>query len=119
MEARHLLKSLKDDGWYLGDTDGASRQYVHPEHPEVITVCVRYTEELGPGTVSSARSPAPARAAEGQTVLLEETGTGVSAYSPELPGCVATGSDPADARQRMAEAMRLHLRAGGRGRRVS
>ncbi|NIP79992.1 MAG: addiction module toxin, HicA family, partial [Gemmatimonadetes bacterium] len=50
MEARHLLKSMKDDGWYLGDTAGACRQYVHPERSGVLTVCVRYTDELGPET---------------------------------------------------------------------
>jgi predicted RNA binding protein YcfA (HicA-like mRNA interferase family) len=53
MEARHLLKALKDDGWYLGDTEGACRQYVHRERPEVVTVCIRYTDELGAETEAS------------------------------------------------------------------
>jgi predicted RNA binding protein YcfA (HicA-like mRNA interferase family) len=109
MEARHLLKALKDEGWFLGDTAGAVRQYVHKEHAEVITVCVRYTDELGPGTLGSVRAAGPARSAADHPVVFEQTGSGVSAYSPDLPGCVATGDSEADAGQRMADAMRLHL----------
>lgn len=47
MEARHLLKRLKDDDWFLGDTAGACRQYVHPDRPGVITVCKRLGEKRG------------------------------------------------------------------------
>lgn len=46
MEARHLLKALKDHGWYLGDTEETIRQYVHKEHDAVITVGVRYNDDL-------------------------------------------------------------------------
>lgn len=112
MEARHLLKAMKDDGWYLGDTEGASRQYVHPERPGVVTVCVRYTDRLGPETEASARTPAEAApAASEPAIAVESTVTGVSAYSPDVTGCVATGTDEEEARARMGEALGLHLRA--------
>lgn len=113
MEARHLLKALKDDGWYLGDTAGACRQYVHRERPETITVCVRYTDELGPEALASVRAPGPARGASGHEVVLESTSSGVSAWSPDLPGCIATGSTEAEAEARLREAMALHLRTAG------
>lgn len=116
MEARHFLKQIKDDAWYLGDTDGSSRQYVHPERPGVITVCVRYTDVLGPGTEASAATPGEGDTAGEPTVVVETTRTGASAHSPELPGCVATGKDEAEVRERMAEAIGLHrkglVRAG-------
>lgn len=108
MEARHLLKQLKDDDWYLGDTEGACRQYVHPDRPGVITVCVRFTDELGPETLARATSPAEADAAGAPSIAVERTRSGASAYSPDLTGCVATGSDEAEAEQRMAEALTLH-----------
>lgn len=111
MEARHLLKKLKDDGWYLGDTAGASRLYIHPEVQGVITVGVRFTDELGPETLAratSAATGAPIEGPEEPAVEVETTRTGVSAYSPDLPGCVATGADEAEARARMAEALALH-----------
>jgi predicted RNA binding protein YcfA (HicA-like mRNA interferase family) len=109
MEARHLLKALKDEGWFLGGTDGAARQYVHKERPHPITVCVRYTDQLGPETVASVRAPGPARAREDPVVRVEEVPTGASAYSPDLPGCIATGENHSDAAERMAEAVALHL----------
>jgi predicted RNase H-like HicB family nuclease len=49
-------------------------------------------------------------------VVVEQTGTGYSAYSPDLPGCVATGPSRAEVEQRMREAIEFHvdgLRADG------
>lgn len=113
MEARHLLKQLKDDDWYLGDTEGACRQYMHPDRPGVITVCVRFSDELGPETLASATAAADVTAetaASDVDIEVEATATGASAYSPELGGCVATGANEADVRQRMTEALALHRR---------
>ena len=42
-------------------------------------------------------------------VVVERTGTGFSAYSPDLPGCVATARTQADVEREMAEAVRFHL----------
>ena len=41
--------------------------------------------------------------------MIEETGTGFSAYSPDLPGCVSTGRTREDVEQRMREAIEFHL----------
>jgi len=42
-------------------------------------------------------------------VVVEQTAAGYSAYSPDLPGCIATGSSHGDVEQRMREAIELHL----------
>ena len=42
-------------------------------------------------------------------VVIEPADGNLSAYSPDLPGCVATGRDLDDVRNRMAEAIRFHL----------
>jgi predicted RNase H-like HicB family nuclease len=42
-------------------------------------------------------------------VVIERAENGYSAYSPDLPGCVATGSSREEAERRMAEAMQLHV----------
>jgi predicted RNase H-like HicB family nuclease len=42
-------------------------------------------------------------------IVIEETPTGYSAYSPDLPGCVATGSDRAEVEQAMREAIGFHI----------
>ncbi len=44
-------------------------------------------------------------------VIYEPTGTGYSAYAPDLPGCIATGQTLEQTRSRMTEAIELHLQA--------
>lgn len=42
-------------------------------------------------------------------VVIEKTKTGYSAYSPDLPGCVATGSTRQRAERAMRKAIAFHL----------
>ena len=42
-------------------------------------------------------------------VVIEETETGFSAYSPDLPGCAATGATREKAARLMKEAVEFHL----------
>jgi predicted RNase H-like HicB family nuclease len=42
-------------------------------------------------------------------IVVEETPTGYSAYSPDLDGCVATGSSRADVEKNMREAIEFHV----------
>ena len=43
-------------------------------------------------------------------IVIERAGKNYSAYSPDLPGCVATGKTKKDAEERMQEAVVLHIR---------
>jgi predicted RNase H-like HicB family nuclease len=42
-------------------------------------------------------------------VVLEETDSGFSAYSPDLPGCIATAATRADVEREMSDAIAFHL----------
>jgi len=42
-------------------------------------------------------------------IVIENAGANFSAYSPDLPGCVATGATPEETESRMREAIELHL----------
>jgi predicted RNase H-like HicB family nuclease len=42
-------------------------------------------------------------------VIYEKTPTGYSAYVPDLPGCITTGSTLADTKENMQEAISGHL----------
>jgi len=42
-------------------------------------------------------------------VIIEPTGTGYSAYVPDLPGCVSTGLTMAEVESGIVEAITLHL----------
>ena len=42
-------------------------------------------------------------------VIFEKTGTGFSAFVPDLPGCVATGRTKQKAEKNIFEAIQFHL----------
>ena len=42
-------------------------------------------------------------------IVIENAGANYSAYSPDLPGCVATGATPEETKTRMREAIEMHL----------
>ena len=42
-------------------------------------------------------------------IIIEETQTGYSAYSPDLPGCVSAGSSREEVEKNMREAIAFHL----------
>jgi predicted RNase H-like HicB family nuclease len=42
-------------------------------------------------------------------VVIEPTGTGFSAYSPDLPGCVSTGPSRQEVERNMREAIAFHM----------
>ena len=42
-------------------------------------------------------------------VIVEETSTGYSAYSPDVPGCIATAASVEDVQREMAAAIAFHL----------
>ena len=42
-------------------------------------------------------------------IVIEKTTTGFSAYVPDLPGCIATGRNPAEVEREMQGAIRFHI----------
>ena len=42
-------------------------------------------------------------------IVIESAGEDLSAYSPDLPGCVATGATREETERRMYEAIKLHV----------
>jgi len=42
-------------------------------------------------------------------VVVEETATSFSAYSPDLPGCIATGATREEVEREMRDAMQFHI----------
>jgi predicted RNase H-like HicB family nuclease len=43
-------------------------------------------------------------------IIIEDAGENYSAYAPEVPGCVATGSTEKEAEANMRTALELHLK---------
>jgi predicted RNase H-like HicB family nuclease len=42
-------------------------------------------------------------------IVVEDAGSNFSAYSPDLPGCVATGASREETERNMYEAVQLHI----------
>ena len=42
-------------------------------------------------------------------IIIEETETGFSAYSPDVPGCVATGATREEIQANMRDAIAFHI----------
>jgi len=42
-------------------------------------------------------------------IVIEETGTGFLAYSPDLPGCIVIGATREEVEREMREAMNFHI----------
>lgn len=42
-------------------------------------------------------------------IVIEKTQTGFSAYSPDIPGCVTTGTTQAETAENMEEAISFHM----------
>jgi predicted RNase H-like HicB family nuclease len=42
-------------------------------------------------------------------IIVEQTNTGYSAYSPDLPGCVSTGKTREDTIKNMSDAIVFHI----------
>jgi predicted RNase H-like HicB family nuclease len=42
-------------------------------------------------------------------IVIEKTGTGYSAFAPDLPGCIATGADVKSVEADMRDAVRFHI----------
>ena len=42
-------------------------------------------------------------------IVIEQSENNLSAFSPDLPGCVATGTTREEIEERMREAIRMHL----------
>jgi len=59
------------------------------------------------------------RVLQGYLVLVEDAGNNVSAYAPDLPGCVATGATVDETLISMREAITSHLEGCARVERRS
>ena len=107
MKVRDVLKMLDKDGWAIVATRGSHRQLKHPTKAGRVTVAGHPSDE------SRSRDVEQHSEAGGSEmkyfVIYEKTGTGFSAYAPDLPGCVATGSTLEDTKAKMHEAIEFHL----------
>lgn len=112
MTVREVLRIIENDGWIMVAQKGSHRQYKHPTKPGRVTVAGHPKDDLAPGTLNSIYGKPDSRIRSMQTkylIVIEKTPNNLSAFSPDLPGCVATGVTQAEVEERMRDAIRMHL----------
>ena len=83
------------------------RQFNHWTKRGVVTVPGKPDDDLAPGTLNSILKGGGSEMK--YLIVIEPTGTGFSAYSPDLPGCVSTGASREECERNMREAIAFHL----------
>ena len=53
MKVRDIIRTIKDDGWYLIVTRGSHRQYKHPNKKGRVTIAGNLNHDLATGTLNS------------------------------------------------------------------
>jgi predicted RNA binding protein YcfA (HicA-like mRNA interferase family)/predicted RNase H-like HicB family nuclease len=109
------IKRLETAGWLLVATRASHRQFKHPIRPGRVSVAGKPSDELAPGTLRSiskqhfqtvSSSPSMTRT---DAVVIEQAGAGISAYVPDLPGCVAAASSREAVLVEIRAAIQFHL----------
>jgi predicted RNase H-like HicB family nuclease len=101
-----IIKLIEKDGWYLYRTGGSHRQYRQSEkgrhhcRKAQRQPCARHAEQYSETSrIEMSR----------YLIIIEETETEYSAYSPDLPGCVATCAARDSVEREMHHAIEFHL----------
>lgn len=53
MKVRDVLKRLREDGWFVKNTEGDHRQLKHPNKPGKVTVAGHPSDEVPPKTAEA------------------------------------------------------------------
>jgi predicted RNase H-like HicB family nuclease len=77
-----------------------------------VTVSGKPSDTLPPGTLASIFPAGRLRGRRNMkryAIVVEDAGTNLAAYVPDLPGCVATGQTKEEVERLIREAIELHL----------
>lgn len=110
MKVRDVLERLGADGWRVMRTRGSHRQLHHPAKRGTVTVSGHANDDFHPATLKSIwRQPRWRIGMSEYTVIYEPGERNWSAYVPDLPGCIATGTNRAETETLIREAIEFHL----------
>ena len=90
-------------------TRGSHRHFKHPERASLITVPGNEGKELAPGTLSDTQEGKVEMSERRYPVIIEQTGTGYSAYSPDVSGCAAVGDSIEETRLNFQATLSAHF----------
>jgi predicted RNA binding protein YcfA (HicA-like mRNA interferase family)/predicted RNase H-like HicB family nuclease len=111
VKVREVIRLIEDAGWYLVRMKGSHLQFRHSFRTGGVTVSGHRNDDLAPGTLRSILKQAglKVKSMSRYLIVIENTGRNYSAYSPDLPGCAATGSTIEETRKNMEGAVEFHV----------
>ncbi len=109
MKVRDVIKDLERDGWRLNRTRGSHRQFKHSTKPGLVTSSGQARQRSRTRYAEQRLEASGAEEMKKYLIVVEKTGTGYSAYSPDLDGCVATGRTREEVEREMQGVITFHL----------
>jgi predicted RNase H-like HicB family nuclease len=111
MKVREAIEIMQADGWYLVATRGQPPAIQAPCEAWPCDDCRKAFRRLGTRHIGEhiEAGRLKRKTLMRYAVVIEKAGLNYSAYVPDLPGCVATGSTPEEAEREIREAIRFHL----------
>lgn len=103
---------IQEDGWFLVRTRGSHRQFHHSDKKGTVTIAGSPNDDLPrkmAGSILRQAGLTKSQLMEAYTVIIEPSRTGYGAYSPDIPGCVASGKSVEDTLLLLRQAMVLHI----------
>ena len=112
MKVREVIRLLEQHRMGGDAIEGQPSALQTSHQAFVITVPGNAGKELAPGTLNAILQKGRTEmSARRYPVVIEQTGTGYSAYSPDVSGCVAVGDTAEETRSNFQEALAAHLEA--------
>jgi predicted RNA binding protein YcfA (HicA-like mRNA interferase family)/predicted RNase H-like HicB family nuclease len=109
MKVREVIQLLEKNGWKEMRSKGSHRHFKHPEHAYLVTVPGNDGKELAPGTLNAyTKEVRFEMSLRRYSLVIEPTST---AFSPDVPGCVAVGDTAEEARRNFQDALAVHFEA--------
>jgi predicted RNA binding protein YcfA (HicA-like mRNA interferase family)/predicted RNase H-like HicB family nuclease len=110
---REIAKLIERDGWRQVRQAGSHRHYRHPTKPGTVTIPGHPARRLAPEDAvehPSTGRPGPMTTSDRYLILVEGgPPSNYSAWSPDVPGCVATGETIDECVREMRVALAGHL----------
>ena len=114
MRVREMIKFLVENkGWYLVRICGSHRQFKLRSKKSRLTINCRMDKEIAEGalyhSINQCFDSKEIIGKDQYEITIEESSNCYSAYSLDLPGCVAVGDTVEETKELMIGAVKLHL----------
>ena len=110
MKVREVIRLLEQNGWTEMRSKGSHRHFKRPDRPESNHGARKFRQRTRSRDAEFYTQKGGVEMKR-YSIVIERTGTGYSAYSPDVDGCAAVGDSERETRQNFRDALEAHLEA--------